>query len=285
VNRILLCGDTHGNLGHCRTLLGEARRNNAEAIVILGDWGYWEHQPAGVEFLDELDELAAHHGLLVYAIDGNHDKTQLLLDTYGHQRDDEGFVIVRDRIRYAERGHRWTWAGTRFIALGGAYSVDKPKRLELERLRKRSIIKANQYRRAGRKHPADTSGTMWFPEEEMSDEDLARILAADSTPVDVLLCHDKPRGAHVDRNRKDLPECWANQDRIQLTALALRPSLIAHGHLHWRYTDHIRVDGDRWARVEGLAADPTAREFGRVYEPGDSWLMLDLPLKREVSQA
>jgi predicted phosphodiesterase len=279
VNRIVLCGDTHGNLGHCRTLLREAKTQHADAIVILGDWGYWEHQPSGVAFLDDLDELAAHHDLLVYAIDGNHDKTRLLLDTYGHQRDAEGFVIVRDRIRYAERGHRWTWAGTRFIALGGAYSVDKQLRLDAESKTRAKIAKANQYRRPGAKKSTDTSGTLWFPEEEMTDEDLARILALDSTPVDVLLCHDKPRAAHPDWNRKDLPECWPNQDRIQLAALALRPQLIAHGHLHWRYTDHIRVDADQWATVEGLGADPTAREFGRDYKAGDSWLLLELPVR------
>jgi predicted phosphodiesterase len=279
MNRILLCGDTHGNLGHCRTLLREAKTQHADAIVILGDWGYWEHQPEGVAFLDDLDELAAHHDLLVYAIDGNHDKTQLLLGTYGHQRDAEGFVIVRDRIRYAERGHRWTWAGTRFIALGGAYSVDKQLRLDAEARARAKIAKANQYRRPGTKKPADTSGTLWFPEEEMTDEDLARILATDSTPVDVLLCHDKPRAAHPDWNRKDLPGCWPNQDRIQLAALALRPRVIVHGHLHWRYTDHIRVDGDQWATVEGLGADPTAREPGRDYKAADSWLLMELPVR------
>jgi hypothetical protein len=40
----------------------------------------------------------------------------------------DGFVEVTDRILWAPRGHRWTWQGVRFLALGGAFSIDRQYR-------------------------------------------------------------------------------------------------------------------------------------------------------------
>src|SRR4051812_6589522 len=97
----------------------------------------------------------------------------------------------------------------RFVALGGAYSVDKQWRVNEERKRR-------------------APGTLWFPEEEMTDTEFYRHLAGPS-PVDVLLAHDKPRAANPDWNRKDLPECWPNQDRIQAAAVTLKSKLLVHG--------------------------------------------------------
>lgn len=141
----------------------------------------------------------------------------------------------------------------RFAAFGGAYSVDKAWRVEAEQKRGKP-------------------GTLWFPEEEMTDAEFYRHLA-DPTSVDVLLSHDKPRDSRPDWNRKDLPGCLPNQDRIQTAAMVLTPRLLVHGHLHYRYTDRIRV-GEDWCRVEGLAADPDA--MGRDYVKGESWMVLNL---------
>lgn len=249
-----MCGDTHGNGNHIRHLFATALRNECQAIFVLGDFGYWEHGREGVEFLDRVNDRAAEVDTEIYFLDGNHDKTGLLLERYGDRRDDEGFMLVRDHIHYAPRGHRWTWAGVRFIALGGAYSTDKQWRLDRER-------------KTGK------PGSLWFPEEEMSDEDMAAVLA-DGTPVDVMLAHDKPRASNPGWNREDLPECWPNQDRLQRAVAALRPRLYLHGHLHYRYKDHIRIDGHTWCQVQALTPDPDAAEPG--YLRGDSRVVLDV---------
>lgn len=234
---LLLAGDWHGNAGHARWTIDEAVRRGVDRIFQLGDFGFWEHQPMGVRFLDDVESYASSHGVTIYFLDGNHDKTSLLLATYG-ERDADGFVIVRPHVRYAPRGHRWAWGAVTFIALGGAYSVDKAWRLARE----------------------DVTGepeSFWFPEEEMSDEDLTAFLA-DESPVDVLLSHDKPRETTPFRNRKNSPDCFPNQDRISRAAAALTPRLLAHGHLHFRYTAQIRLTHDTWCTVEGVDADPTA---------------------------
>lgn len=252
-SRILLAGDVHGNRAFVISLLDQARNLDCDRIVQLGDWGAWEHVPDGREFVRDVERHAAKRGVTILWLDGNHDNLRLALDLHP-ERDDEGFHIVTEHVRHIPRGHRWTWGGVRFAAFGGAYSVDKQWRLDLEE------------RRGG-------PGTLWFPGEEMTDEEFNGLLDADPTPVGVLLAHDKPRASNPSWNRKDLPACRPNQERVQAAAEALRPRLLAHGHLHHRYTDRIRVGGG-WCRVEGLAADPDA--MGRDYEKGGSWTVLDL---------
>jgi predicted phosphodiesterase len=278
--RVLVAGDVHGNSQHADYLNHSAVRAGASVILQVGDFGYWEHWADGIQFLDSLNKSAATAGVTWVFIDGNHDKTSLLLEQYS-SRDADGMLVVRDNIRYAQRGHRWSWAGTRFIALGGAYSVDKSSRLEDEAELRQKADKRESYRRAaGRppKPPRDYVGHLWFPEEEMSDEDLAGFLT-DTSAVDVLVAHDKPRASHPPIELKTDPACSANQDRIQAAAKILQPQLLLHGHLHVRYTDWIRVgDGEAWTRVEGLAADPKAAQDKRTYQRTDSWLVLDLPL-------
>lgn len=256
--KILLVGDTHGDLGHARFAIDAAVRQDISVIFQLGDFGYWEHHPSGVEYLNRLDDYAYKRNVMVYFLDGNHDKTSLLLGTY-RNKTLEGFIKVRNFIRYAPRGHRWTWDGCRFIALGGAYSVDKDWRLAKERARNKPE-------------------SLWFPEEEMSDNDMDTIILNDSSPVDVILAHDKPRCAKPDWDRKDFPECWPNQDRLQRAVATLTPTEFFHGHLHYRYDQIVpygALDGTtRELHVTGLAPNREANEFPG-YTLADSWLVFD----------
>lgn len=262
--RILLAGDTHGDIGHCQYLLRTAFAKGCECIFVLGDFGYWEHQKRGVKFLDQLNEYAASLHLDVYFLDGNHDKTSLLLEKYDHLHDDHGFVIVRPNVLYAPRGHRWAWDDVRFIALGGAYSVDKQWRLDQEE-----------------RFPGKYGGaeSLWFPEEEMSDEDVDMILGIDPSPVDVMLAHDKPRSSNPKWNRKDYLECLPNQDRLQRAMRVLGPKAFFHGHLHYFYMDEVwygNLFGDMIStKVMGLLCNPDAGEPGRYVNKTLSWQVLD----------
>lgn len=264
-----MAGDTHGKITHCEYLIHNATQEGCDRIFILGDFGYWEHTPKGVEFLDQLDEHAAEAGVEVYFVDGNHDKTSLLLSKYSDNKDDEGFMLPRPHIHYAWRGHRWTWDSVRFIGLGGAYSVDKDWRLTQE-----------EYHPGKYGFKAGDSEFLWFPEEEMSDEDMDTILEDDSR-VNVILAHDKPRGSNPKWNRKDYLECLPNQDRLQRACRVLRPSLFLHGHLHYFYTDEMWYSHAGFTRdmqhtkVIGLLCDPEAGEPGLYVNKKLSWLVLD----------
>lgn len=278
--RLLLAGDTHGNLGHVRHILRAAADRGIEDVFQLGDFGYWEHEHSGVRFLDSVHRAARDHGVTVHFLDGNHDKSGLIHERYGDRPDDEGFLRVRGRIRYAPRGHAWTWDGVRFLAFGGARSVDKDERLKEEARRHQKAARKEGHRLAAGRPPAevpDYSGTLWFPEEEATDDDVRGVIAAvtaDSGGTDVLLTHDKPRATRPGTNRKDLDICLPNQERVQRLVDALHPRLVAHGHLHHRYTATL-TRPRATTRVEGLAADPGVSWRLPGYKVSDSWWELD----------
>lgn len=252
--KILFSGDTHGEIGTIKSILREAKKNECDRVFVLGDFGYWEHTAEGVYYLDRVDHYAKLYGIPVYFLDGNHDKTSLLLENYD-VLDGEEFIHVRDYVKYSPRGHRWTWDGLRFASFGGAYSVDKDWRLHMEKKRAEQIAHQNSYRTSSQQKSIDTSETLWFPEEEMTDIDMDQFLKDDS-PVDIILAHDMPRGANPKWNRKNLEECWPNQDRLQKAVLKLQPKLYLHGHLHYAYTDKVRCgDDDKFTTVIGLNAD------------------------------
>lgn len=254
-----MAGDVHGNTTHVRYLIDVAKDNDCDRIFQLGDFGAWEHQSDGVQYMDKVANYARKNQVMVYFLDGNHDKTSLVLQKYGNDPDDEGFLKVRNWIRYSPRGHRWTWDEVSFISLGGAYSVDKDYRIKV--LEKQGSGKPERY---------------WFPEEEMTDYDMAAILL-DTTPVDVMLAHDKPRCSVPPWNRKDIPECWPNQDRLQMAVATLTPAHFYHGHLHLLYqqdVDYGDLHGQRRKlHVRGLAPDPSGGYRG--YRLEHSWHVFD----------
>jgi hypothetical protein len=192
---------------------------------------------------------------------------------YSENRDEEGFLKCRENVRYAPRGHRWVWGESRCVAFGGAYSVDKGWRIDEERL---DTLKSEKRAALYGATPKDFSGTLWFPEEEMTDVEFEAILAENSAPVDVLFSHDKPRSASPGWDRKDLPECWPNQDRIQRAVRVLRPARVFHGHLHYPYECGI-YNGEgtnAWVEVRGLDCGQGGYHPG--YDRKDSWCIVDL---------
>ena len=268
--KILVAGDTHGNQGHLRYLIRMANAHDCSRIFVVGDFGYWEHTREGREFLDEVNHYALNQAMLVYFCDGNHDKTSLLVDKYQEVSDHEGFLKVRDFIRYASRGHRWDWGGLRFIALGGAYSIDKGWRLAMEK------------QHPG-KYPLES---LWFPEEEMSDEDMDAILK-DTSPVDIIMAHDMPRGSDPGWGRDSPQECHHNQDRLARAVRVLDPKLYFHGHLHYPYRFDLwhvhEITRDMHVtKVIGLDCDGNAGE-----DKMKSWIIFDTEevasAKQEVS--
>lgn len=251
--RVLIAGDTHGDINHIRYLVQRAKPNFCGAILILGDYGFWEHEAQGITFNSMVSVIASKAEIDVYFIDGNHDKTSLLLRRYSDDVTEDGFLRLRERLFYIPRGHRWEWSGVKFAAFGGAYSIDKQWRLDAEAVSRRAE-------------------SLWFPEEEMTDEEMA-IHLLNGSPVDVIVAHDKPRASNPKWNRKEYLECVPNQDRLQMAVLALRPTLYLHGHLHYRYIDRIRVDGDTWCQVHGFDANPAAAGNG---DRNLSWGVLNL---------
>lgn len=222
--KILLAGDTHADLFWWEYLIDAARHFECELIFQLGDFGYFEGDPLYREYLDELSVMLRDADLMAYFLDGNHEDHPRLWRRYKPKAD--GFANVRPHLRYAPRGHCWTWDDVKFLSLGGAYSIDKADR---------------------------TEGIDWFPEEMTTDEDVVR--ACSHGFVDVLLSHDAPMGANVPHIIPDIPQSNENREKIREVVFNTLPVIVAHGHYHRRYTDVFDIPlGERddrlaWHRV------------------------------------
>ena len=254
--RILVAGDTHGNLDWIDTLAKLASRQRCDGILQAGDFGFWpdlRHLRSHHEivlndgWLDAVAERLAARGVWMRVIDGNHDAHGLAAASCPPGAD----LVAPVRsglLDWATRGARWSWCGVRFGALGGAVSVDRDNREE---------------------------GISWWPTERITDEDVDRLGDA---PLDVLVTHDAPEGV-----RTRFVDIWpdgmawgkagavseASRWQVERARQATRPRLVVHGHYHLRHTSPMSRPP---TVVEGLASDQEA--------DGGSWAVLELPSLR-----
>lgn len=248
--KLLLVGDSHGEHHFLRQAAKHARTLGITTIVQLGDFGLWPDERRCGKWLRETDRILAANDVerLVW-IDGNHDWHDRL-DQYRDlgDRDHDGFIICDParRIRYADRGHVWTWDGLRFGALGGAVSVDQ------------------QYR---------TFGLSWWKQEAPTQDDLDRLVDnAGPDGLDVLLTHDSPifppgatsmpgLSVHVEA------DCDRTRRLIASAVEQCSPEFVFHGHWHHHYVATM-PDG---TTVTGLADNGT---LPRNFTPGQESLSM-----------
>ncbi len=236
--QVLIAGDWHGNAQFAVQVLKQAHADGITHILHVGDFGIWPSMD-GVKFLRALDRQLALYGQTLWFIDGNHeDHDQLDALPIDPQT---GVRRLAGRIFHLPRGFRWTWAGRTWMALGGATSLDRKRRIP---------------------------GKSWWPQEALSERDMfmamnsAVDLGADGQGadgqsggfVDIMLTHDCPSGVHI----PGLTDGWdqaalylAQEHRYRLSQVvrAVRPELLIHGHFHIRYED--RLDYDLENQIEG----------------------------------
>ncbi len=234
--RLLLVGDSHANTTWwAQAVVPTALRCRAERIIQLGDFGYWPRHTKGRRFLATVAAGAERSRIPVDFIDGNHEDHESLT------RRATAPYEVAPGVRHLPRGYRFELGGVRFLALGGAHSVDR-------RLRK--------------------VGVNWFADETLDLTDLER--AEVGAPVDVVLAHDTFTGYDLPASLAvaDIPE-WlarefassrAHRDLVRTVIDSVGPTLVVHGHYHARYGGQIDID-DRTVRVEGLDRDGTEGAF------------------------
>lgn len=231
--KVLLAGDTHGNLPHVRYVLDQALLAGVTTVMQVGDFGYWPHM---APFHDRVDELASKVGVRWLWLDGNHenfDALEAAVDVIA-----AGPQQMGEALWYLPRASTWEEAGCRFMALGGAYSIDKAYRLE---------------------------GVSWWAQELITAAQVDRAL--DRGRVDVLLTHDAPEGVCpiVSPDYKDDSISRGNRKAVSAVMEASQPQLLAHGHFHHRYS--ARVDR---TQVEGLGRDDSGADSWIVIDT-DHW--------------
>lgn len=226
VSRILVAGDTHGNLGEMRRLFARAGDHGCHAIMVCGDFGIWPGIHGEI-FQRDTNLMAEENDIDVYFVDGNHEDFDQLyaIDDFN----DEGFRVVREHIFHAPRGHLWEWAGKKLGALGGAVSIDREWRVP---------------------------GKSWWPQENITEADIEKSLKLPAR-LDVLFTHDTLVNAPFGKRLKPDLDSVANRQRVTYVVQNIAPKLMFHGHMHDDY--HFWYPGDwpggRVTEVFGLECD------------------------------
>ncbi len=178
----------------------------------------------GLKFLEE---IGATH-----VLDGNHEDFDLLSDLaeiyFGdptkkiaaiHEWNPHNAPVpLSPQLSYLPRSSTWEWDGVKFLALGGAVSVDRSRRV---------------------KHVS------WWPQETIKTWDVHRSLQRPK--VDVMLTHDFPQGVptmmdamrdgpwHL--NAKLEGESATNRIYVETVREYHQPKMLFHGHMHHDYED------------------------------------------------
>lgn len=229
--RWLIAGDWHGNLLHAQRQLDIARERGCERLLQLGDLAvYWPRQN---EYMSKLQRHARQVDVPIWFLDGNHENFDAL---YALPVADDGLRYLGDYLQHMPRGFTFDAAGTRFAAVGGAYSIDKRHRLLAEA---RGDVKS------------------WWEQEQLTDDDVQTVLQAGT--VDVLLTHDCAPNYVALQGMRSIEESARHQLLLSDCARSLQPSLWMHGHMHsymrYRWPEY----GDWSSQVVSLDCDGTKK--------------------------
>lgn len=224
--RIIIHGDIHGSTGGLAVLCDYLKLTQQDILVLLGDVGanYYLN-----EYDDRVKEQLNALGPTLLCIHGNHEARPWHIadmETRLWQGGTVWFQPQYPRILYAKDGEIYQLGNHRCMAIGGAYSVDK-------------------YRRLAR-------NWQWFEDEQPSPEIKAYVEAQLAAyPVDVVFSHTCPakhtpfecflpgiRQADVDSSTED----WL--DKIEDT-LTYKAWYCGHWHtnkrakkLHFLFDDY-----------------------------------------------
>lgn len=222
---VMVAGDWHGNQKYALRAIKYAKNQGAEVIVQVGDFGVWS--PYG--YIKTLGDAAERAGIILMFIDGNHEDFDWLLD---QPIDDDGIRRLHSHVWHLPRGFRWEWCGVRFLALGGAYSVDKVYR---------------------------TEGVSWWPQEKITVSDMYKSI--EGGEVDVMFTHDCPDKVHLPLHHKmHLPydvqmEANAHRSALGMVVSEVNPKFLFHGHYHVNHINVRENEGNRDCNIYGLDMD------------------------------
>ena len=237
VGKVMLLGDTHANLRWTAFAIDQAAKLEVDGILQLGDFGYWPRTHFGKAFLDSVEQVLADHALPLWFIDGNHEDHESLGSALTPP---DGLTAISDHVTYLPRGATWVWGGTRWMALGGAASVDRDYRQE---------------------------DVDWFRAEVITPDQYETI--SELGPVNVVVAHDAPWGVpflvkqyqlwRPAAQRGEWPagalrDSDAHMQQMAYLAGQLHPRVWFHGHHHVAYHDELIV-GEHTMDVYSLDCD------------------------------
>jgi len=198
-NRIIVVGDLHGEWGKLNELITKKR---PDIILQCGDFGWWPKMEIKYPILYGRKNNWKLKGIKprdskVYWCDGNHEE-------YPHLSQDGKIIKMYHNVLHCQRGATLTLPDGRVVLFaGGASSVDKHLR---------------------------TSGHDWFPEENITERDLDRMLSHEH--IDIVISHTCPM--QFDIHGIGLSDKSRDSNRVALDYVLskYKPDLWFFGHWH-----------------------------------------------------
>lgn len=166
---VLITGDTHRNFNRIKYFCRQFHTTVEDILIILGDVGinaYGEYEDRFIK--EDLEKLP----LTLFCIRGNHEQRPEKIESYKEVIWHGGAVYMEEEypnLIFAKDGEIYDIDGKKTIVIGGAYSVDKWYRLQMN------------YK--------------WFADEQLSEEEKAFVekqLEDNHWKVDVILSHTLP---------------------------------------------------------------------------------------------
>lgn len=212
---IYITGDTHRDFDRIYYFCEKNNTTKDDIMIILGD--------AGINYyLFEMDDtLKSELNMLpitLFCIHGNHEERPYNIPSYKEQEWHGGTVYIEQKFSnliFAKDGEIYNFNGQKFIAIGGAYSVDK----NIRQLR----------------------GWQWFESEQPSDEIKSYVeqqLDSVGWQIDGVLSHTTP---------KSYEPTWAflsgiDQSKIDKTTEIWLDSIEKKLRYKYWYAGHFHVD-------------------------------------------
>lgn len=263
--RVLIQGDSHGQLKDIVPKLYKAGNYKISHVVVAGDFGLWTHFADGHEFLDEVNEAARINNLTVFAIGGNHENWDHWNWICENMPTSKGFAMVRRRVLLAPKTHRWTWAGKDFISAGGAVSIDKAERLRVESGGTHYIPEWNMRGEYGK---GTGPLTQWWPNEQLLDADVDELKKWGN--ADYLITHDCSNYTPWGKRLKPDLDSQIHRQRIDELLKSVQPDMHFHGHMHEQY-DWVNDYSGGGARTIGLEAFQDFNSWGVLEVEQNRW--------------
>lgn len=225
VRKIAFAGDWHMNTSFAVEAIHYAADNNADVIVQVGDFGFGFTYYN--EYIEKLTEILEMKNLSLLFIDGNHENFDVLRS---YNINEHSYREVSSRIAHLPRGFRWNWGEASFLALGGAFSIDRSHRVK---------------------------NSSWWVEEVISEIDSEN--AIEGGHADFMITHDIPSGVDLkltsNLSRSVTREYEKHRNILRKVVDFVKPDELIGGHYHKRLNDVLILDNGHEVNVNVLDCD------------------------------
>ena len=259
--KVCIVGDTHGDdtfISRLHKMIELDRKrytdpnDGVNTIIQLGDFSLFYNKNIIHSISSWLNKNESYRW---YWIDGNHDNhdyiDQVILDNEFTK--DVPIAHYHERMFYCPRGSVTTIGKTKCMFVGGGVSIDKSER---------------RY------------GVSWFPQETISYSDINRALD-NNKDIKIMFTHDAPITTVLEKTLQTLAlktedESYRHRMIISQLVDEIHPTVLFHGHYHYRYSALYSSPDGKKTVVQGLDCNVDSRLRRKLPIWDENYIFLEL---------